>query len=171
MSDQHPPKVTCPKCGSDQIVAGKKGFSGTKAVAGAVLTGGIGLLAGTIGSNKIKITCLNCGHVFKPGESYNQNVLQEKTEKLHQQNQELIQQRKNSDVVIANFVAEYEKGEKELAFENLKNYDSAWAARLKNPDNAYRRLKSAKWQAKVGCALVIAIGLAILVLIAYLDKN
>lgn len=58
----------CPNCGSTQLTANKKGFSGKKAVAGAVLTGGIGLLAGTIGSNKIKITCLSCGNQFKPGE-------------------------------------------------------------------------------------------------------
>lgn len=62
------PAVKCPKCGSEQITSGKKGFSGTKAVGGALLTGGIGLLAGTIGSNKIRITCLNCGHQFKPGD-------------------------------------------------------------------------------------------------------
>lgn len=61
-------QVLCPKCGSDQITANKKGFSGKKAVAGAVLTGGVGLLAGTIGSNKVKITCLSCGHEFKPGQ-------------------------------------------------------------------------------------------------------
>lgn len=58
----------CPKCSSDQITAQKKGFSGKKAVAGAVLTGGIGILAGTLGSNKVKITCLACGHQFNPGE-------------------------------------------------------------------------------------------------------
>jgi len=63
MEDQ----VKCPKCGSTQISADKKGFSGVKAVAGAAVTGGIGLLAGTIGSNKVKITCLKCGHVFNPG--------------------------------------------------------------------------------------------------------
>jgi hypothetical protein len=61
-------KLLCPKCGSDQITANKKGFSGKKAVAGAVLTGGVGILAGTIGSNKIKITCLSCGNQFKPGQ-------------------------------------------------------------------------------------------------------
>lgn len=60
--------IRCPKCNSDQITAHKKGFSGRKAVAGAVLTGGIGVLAGTIGSNKVKITCLNCGNTFNPGE-------------------------------------------------------------------------------------------------------
>jgi len=61
-------QILCPKCGSDQVTADKKGFSGKKAVAGAVLTGGIGILAGTLGSNKIKITCLSCGNVFKPGQ-------------------------------------------------------------------------------------------------------
>lgn len=62
-------EVKCPKCGSNQITANKKGFSGTKAVAGAVLTGGVGLLAGTIGSNKVVITCLNCGNQFRPGQT------------------------------------------------------------------------------------------------------
>ena len=62
-------EILCPKCGCDQLTANKKGFSGKKAVAGAALTGAaIGLLAGTIGSNKIKITCLNCGNEFKPGQ-------------------------------------------------------------------------------------------------------
>lgn len=61
-------ELLCPKCGSDQLTANKKGFSGKKAVAGAVLTGGFGLLAGTIGSNKIKITCLSCGNEFKAGQ-------------------------------------------------------------------------------------------------------
>lgn len=61
-------EIKCPKCGSTQLTANKQGFSGKKAVAGAVLTGGIGVLAGTIGSNKVKITCLACGHVFNPGE-------------------------------------------------------------------------------------------------------
>lgn len=60
--------IVCPRCKSTQITANKKGFSGKKAVIGGLLTGGIGILAGTLGSNKIKITCLNCGMIFKPGE-------------------------------------------------------------------------------------------------------
>ncbi|MCL6101019.1 MAG: zinc ribbon domain-containing protein [Bacteroidetes bacterium] len=60
--------VVCPKCRSTQISSNKKGFSGTNAVAGALLTGGVGVLAGTIGSNKVKITCLKCGYVFNPGD-------------------------------------------------------------------------------------------------------
>lgn len=61
-------EIVCPKCSSSQLFANKKGFSGKKAVAGAILTGGVGLLAGTIGSNKVKITCLSCGNVFNPGQ-------------------------------------------------------------------------------------------------------
>lgn len=60
--------LKCPKCGSSQLTSNKKGFSGGKAVAGAVLTGGIGILAGTIGSGKVVITCLKCGYKFKAGE-------------------------------------------------------------------------------------------------------
>lgn len=63
-------QIHCPKCGSTQITANKKGFSGTKAVVGGLLTGGIGLLAGTIGSNKTIITCLNCGNRFSPRQTF-----------------------------------------------------------------------------------------------------
>lgn len=75
-------EIHCPKCNSTQLTSGKKGFSGKKAVAGAVLTGGIGLLAGTIGSNKVKITCLACGHVFNPGEGIVKNDNAETAEKI-----------------------------------------------------------------------------------------
>lgn len=63
-----PPEVHCPKCKSTQITANKKGFGIGKAVAGAALTGGVGLLAGFIGSGKVKVTCLNCGFEFSPGQ-------------------------------------------------------------------------------------------------------
>lgn len=52
-------KLYCPFCGSSQLTANKKGFGAGKAVAGAVLAGGIGLLAGFIGSGNVKITCIN----------------------------------------------------------------------------------------------------------------
>ena len=63
-------EIKCPKCGSTQLSANKKGFSGAKAVGGALLTGGIGVFAGTLGSNKVIITCMACGQQFKPGEDY-----------------------------------------------------------------------------------------------------
>lgn len=61
--------LSCPKCYSKELHADKSGFSGGKALAGAVLTGGIGLLAGTIGSKNIYLTCLKCNHRFKAGEA------------------------------------------------------------------------------------------------------
>lgn len=66
--EQQDDKLYCPKCGSSQLVANKKGFGAGKALAGAVITGGVGLLAGFIGSGKVKITCLKCGSKWKPGE-------------------------------------------------------------------------------------------------------
>ena len=61
--------LCCPKCSSQELHAEKSGFSGGKAVVGAALVGGVGLLAGTIGSRDVKITCLKCGHQFKAGEA------------------------------------------------------------------------------------------------------
>jgi uncharacterized membrane protein YvbJ len=77
--------LKCPKCRSTHLADGKKGFSAGKAVAGAVLTGGIGVLAGTIGSNNTVITCLSCAHKFKPGEDLDnarkKKIEQEKAQK------------------------------------------------------------------------------------------
>lgn len=61
-------KLYCPHCGSSQLVANKKGFSTRNAVVGAFLTGGIGLLAGFIGSGKVQITCLKCARIWEAGE-------------------------------------------------------------------------------------------------------
>lgn len=45
--------VRCPKCGSAKIHAEKRGYS---------------IWVGFIGSGNIVVTCLKCGHKFKPGE-------------------------------------------------------------------------------------------------------
>lgn len=62
ISQSNPPVPTCTRCGSTAITYNKKGFSAGKAAAGAVVTAGIGLLAGFIGSNRIRATCVNCGN-------------------------------------------------------------------------------------------------------------
>lgn len=58
--------ISCPKCKKTNIqVMGekRKAFSLGKAVGGAVLTGGIGLLAGFIGKKgKYDVFCGDCGH-------------------------------------------------------------------------------------------------------------
>lgn len=58
----------CPKCDSTDYISIKKGFSGKQAVAGAVLTGFIGILAGAIGSSNVLIKCLKCGYQYKAGD-------------------------------------------------------------------------------------------------------
>jgi len=59
--------VHCSKCGSTSISANKKGFSLGKALVGSVVALPVGAVTGMMGKNKIYITCLNCGHKWKPG--------------------------------------------------------------------------------------------------------
>lgn len=58
----------CPRCGSSNIHADKKGLSVKKSLAGGLLFGSVGLLCGLVGNNKIRLTCLDCGYEFQPGE-------------------------------------------------------------------------------------------------------
>lgn len=60
----------CPNCLSTQIqplAQHRKGLSVGKAVGGAVLTGGIGTLAGLLGKNtkQTDFVCMDCGKQFK----------------------------------------------------------------------------------------------------------
>ena len=64
--EPEPSPIKCPNCGSTQIMGGKKGFSGGKAVGGALILGPLGLLAGLHRSKKTIISCLNCGHKWEP---------------------------------------------------------------------------------------------------------
>ena len=62
-------RMKCPRCGSRNIqMAGthKQGFSVGKAVGGAILTGGVGSLAGFAGkqTGKSDWVCLDCGKSF-----------------------------------------------------------------------------------------------------------
>jgi hypothetical protein len=59
----------CSKCKSKNIQLlgqDKKGFSFGKATGGALLTGGVGLLAGFAGKNgKFQWVCMDCGNRFE----------------------------------------------------------------------------------------------------------
>lgn len=55
----------CPKCGSTSLSANKKGFGVGKAAVGVFTVGILGAAAGGIGSGKVVVTCLNCGHRWK----------------------------------------------------------------------------------------------------------
>ena len=60
--------IRCPRCGSTQLTANKKGFSLLKGALGVATIGGYGVVAAGHGKNKVLITCLNCGKQFKPGK-------------------------------------------------------------------------------------------------------
>jgi RNA polymerase subunit RPABC4/transcription elongation factor Spt4 len=59
--------IRCPRCGSTQVTANKKGFGVGKALVGGFLTGGVGLLAGFLGSGEVMVTCVKCGKQWKAG--------------------------------------------------------------------------------------------------------
>lgn len=62
-----PSKVRCPKCRSEQITGGRKGFGLGKAAVGGLLVGPVGLVAGLFGRKTPTVTCLNCGHRWEAG--------------------------------------------------------------------------------------------------------
>ena len=58
----------CPKCGMGFLRAigeRKGGFSGGKAVLGAVIAGPIGLAAGALGKKKVLYQCDRCGYTVE----------------------------------------------------------------------------------------------------------
>lgn len=54
----------CPRCLSTQISVQKKGFNMVRGVSGNNLVPGLGMLAGTVGANKLVRSCPYCGHVW-----------------------------------------------------------------------------------------------------------
>lgn len=70
VSDDDEEHIYCPYCLSKQVHHEYRGFSGGKALAGVVTVGGIGMLAGTIGNDKVELTCMRCGKKFKVGEAF-----------------------------------------------------------------------------------------------------
>lgn len=68
MAKKNPGQLTCPKCGSTQLHAGKKPLSLKRAVAGTLLLNPVGGVIGAVTSKKLIITCMNCGHHWKAGK-------------------------------------------------------------------------------------------------------
>ena len=63
-------RLFCPYCGSSNVQPlgqHHKNFSAGKAIGGAVLTGGVGAVAGFLGknTNQTDFVCMDCGKQFK----------------------------------------------------------------------------------------------------------
>lgn len=73
--------MVCPRCYSNQVTAGKKGFGIGKAAIGGILLGPVGLLAGFIGSKNMDFVCLSCKERWNSGSNTNTaEWLQKQTE-------------------------------------------------------------------------------------------
>lgn len=105
--------ITCPKCGSEDCSSQKKGFSGTKAIAGAVIAGPAGVLAGTHGSNRINVHCLKCGHSWDPKKEFQKNK--------DKQNQQAFQDREKWKKKVIDL---YDRGK-------LEEAESTYLSRLR----------------------------------------
>ena len=68
-SNSNEEHLCCNKCYSSKLSPIKKGFSAGKAVLGALTLGAYGILAGSIGSNNIKLFCNSCGNKLKSTEA------------------------------------------------------------------------------------------------------
>lgn len=73
--------MSCPRCHSTQVTAGKKGFGIGKALVGGVLLGPVGILAGFIGSKNMEFVCLSCKERWSAASNTNTaQWLQKQTE-------------------------------------------------------------------------------------------
>jgi predicted nucleic-acid-binding Zn-ribbon protein len=159
MEDQ----IKCTKCGSTQITAQKKGFSVGKAAAGVILTGGIGLAAGAIGSGTVLVTCLKCGNNWDPKKLYKEEHKQQRPNGQvgidAKQNAELDKRYKAWKL---NFYSAYDGGHFDKA-EIIYKQKRSFEYKITNVHEGYKSLKVIdKKQTKQS----IIAGLIVLVVIA-----
>lgn len=126
-------EVRCPKCNSNQITAGKKGFSLAKSAGGILLTGGIGALAGLHGSGNVEAICISCGAKWNPvkryeEEKFNEAVRVKNHEKLWKNN--FFKAFENGNMDLANEIIKRERptlianSELKDVYDSLKKYES-----------------------------------------------
>ena len=62
--DPYPSLPNCPRCQTGKMipVSERRGFSGGKALVGALIAGPVGLAAGMIGKTKYLFQCTKCGY-------------------------------------------------------------------------------------------------------------
>lgn len=131
-------EIKCPKCGSNQFTAQKKGF-----------TSGAGSLSGTIGSNNINFTCLACGNTFNPGEGNLSESLPDNVDQV------IINNIRNNGKLVA------VKAYKEFSGVNL-------AAAKKKVDEVAATYNVQSEKSNSGCAGVLAILIIVVAVLVYM---
>ena len=145
--------LCCPKCESKEIHSEQKGFSGGKALAGAILTGGIGILAGTIGSKDVQMTCLKCGNKFKAGQAKSIRV-----------NQNLI-----FDYNDENIIKTLKEGNTNLALTYIQNKDKTLNTKeVANIAIEYSKRHNIEIKQPSGCLGLAVVIISVSMLLSYL---
>lgn len=143
--------LCCPKCHSRELHAEQQGFSGGKAMAGAALFGNMGILAGTIGSKDVRITCLKCGYQFKAGEAFIEKGNIERTE-LEERIANLLRQDKKIEAVSL-----YQKETNDRDLKQSMDYI-----------NEVARKHNIVLKQNKGCSVLLSVCLIVISVIGYL---
>lgn len=88
--------ISCPRCHSDYVTSGKKGFGIGKAAIGGLVLGPVGLLGGFIGSNKMEFRCNSCQYKWSLDQTDFNRMFQQQKENA----KKLLQKYNNNSSVL-----------------------------------------------------------------------
>ena len=143
--------IHCPTCKSQQVMAQKRGFSGSKAAAGILLTGGVGAFAGLNGSDKIDLHCLSCGNRWNP-------VKQSQKARIERTRRQDV----NTNRWKKRFYKAYEDGDTEQAEAILSKHLNKLVKR-QGLDEAYKSLKKLDSYTKVIQVIILSLFVSIMI--------
>lgn len=88
--------MECPRCHSDYITSGKKGFGIGKAAIGGLVLGPVGLLGGFLGANKMEFRCNSCQYKWSLDQTDFNRMFQQQKENARK----LLQKYNNNNSVL-----------------------------------------------------------------------
>lgn len=88
--------ITCPRCNSDYITSGKKGFGIGKAAIGGLVLGPVGLLGGFIGANKMEFRCQSCQYKWSLDQTDFMRMFQQQKDNARR----VLQKYNNNNTVL-----------------------------------------------------------------------